>query len=72
LGISRTGSLCKFPEGCKPSEQAAGIVSMSVHFYPHEMEDVCIQEQGKARKSVTVAFYVFFNISIIFFDTSIQ
>jgi len=45
---------------------------MSAHFYPHEMEDVCIQEQGKARKSVTVAFYVFFNISIIFFDTSIQ
>jgi len=72
LSISRTGSLCKFPEGCKSSEKAEGIVSMSAHFYPHEMEDVCIQEQGKARKSVTVAFYVFFNISIIFFDTSIQ
>lgn len=45
---------------------------MGVHFYPQGMEDVCMQEQGKVRKGVTVAFYVFFNISIIFFDTSIQ
>jgi hypothetical protein len=32
---------------------------MIAHFYPYGMEDVCIQEQSKVRKDVTVAPMLF-------------